>query len=141
VKPDAISAAVMELADALNNLRDFLTTENSPSAVRIERTFWQLLAGQDAELKTVGILIAPNGHLQIDRSRLQAAGRKTVEAVLGAADGIGAKLVAAADRALGASLVSTLQASLLRSKSLIPGRSLVGPASGSLPGLLVDIFG
>jgi len=144
VEPDSLSKAVLDLAISINGLRDFLTADGSAHALRTRDTFDELLTGKDAALETMGIIIGQTGQIDVDGDRLEraiAGDRKTVDAVLRAEGGLGAKFSAAADGALGGARLRARLDALIACDAPLLGSALVGPARGSLRGVLVDMFG
>jgi flagellar hook-associated protein 2 len=138
VGPDPMSAAVLELTGALNDLRDFLAADPVPGAAHIRSTFDGLLEREKTGLETIGILLQGTGRLYLDRDVLEAAvadARKRVEDVVGSRDGIGAKVVAAAE----ASLSGARQADA--AKAPLSEQQLLTAGPDALPGVLIDVFG
>ncbi len=143
VRPDATSAAVLELARSVNGLRALLETEGSLGSLRIREAFDRVLANRVPDLERIGIVVADGGGLDVDHSHPETAVATNPQAgreLPGASDRVGGELSAIADEALGGISALRLHETLRRTGSIGPG-FLLGNAPGTLPGILLDLFG
>jgi flagellar hook-associated protein 2 len=143
VRPDPTSGAVVELAQSINSARAFLDTEGSLSSLQIRRAIDGLLRDRQTDLGAIGLRVDAGGRLGVDAAVLESvveANPRSIDALFGRSDGIGAQLTAITERALGAALVERLHGAL-RGTGGIGRRGLIPGAPGGRHGLLLDLFG
>lgn len=143
VEPDPLTQGVLDLADSLNDLQEALTAGQSANVLGIRARFAAVLAEQRAKLGAIGVAVDAEGRVVVDGERLAAAiagDRASVINVVGAADGVGARVSAAAEEALRVSVVRVLQESLL-ARQVIRLPAVIDSAEAAERGLLVDILG
>jgi hypothetical protein len=153
VAPDPISRATTGLADAINDLREFVGSEGSPAALtmrdmrdmanvpKLGRAIDLLLASRAQELEALGVAVGARIAVDVERLAREIAGsRDRVEVVLGAAEGLGAKLSMLAEEGLGTSLARALHDTGRGAGAILGRHVLISPASRDR-GFLIDVVG
>jgi hypothetical protein len=153
VAPDPISRATAGLADAVNDLREFVAIEGSPAALtmldrvnmfnvlNVGRAIDVLLASRAQELEALGLAVGTRVAVDVERLAREIEGsRDRVERVLGAGEGLAAKLSVLAEEGLGASLVRALHHTGRSGGTILGRHALISPVLSDR-GLLIDIVG
>jgi flagellar capping protein FliD len=141
VSPDPVSRGILDLADAVNDLREFARGEGSLTSSRVRSAIDALLAARAMELEALGIAVRSRIAVDMDRLTAEiAAERSRVERVLGGGEGVATRLSLLADEGLAGSTARVLHATIGRPGAVSRDPLIAAPGAGGR-GHLVDVVG